>query len=92
MTQTVANEYGEYGIRANSVSPGWVDTSMMANTLKNYQELGVMSPEDSITIGPLYNRPAKPTEIADAVYFLSSDEAHFITGANLVVDGGMIIG
>lgn len=89
MTQTVANEYGEYGIRCNSVSPGWVDTGMLHFSIESYKALG---DSGEITTGPLYNRPAKPEEIADAVYFLCSEEAHFITGANLLVDGGMLLG
>lgn len=89
MTQTVANEYGEYGIRCNSVSPGWVDTGMLKFSIDSYKSLG---DSGDITTGPLYNRPAKPSEIADAVYFLCSEEAHFVTGANLVVDGGMLLG
>lgn len=87
MTGCAANEYGEYGIRVNSVSPGWVDTGMMKKTLDNYKQLGVTE----VTNGPIA-RPAKPCEIADAVYYLSSGEASYITGANLVVDGGMLIG
>lgn len=88
MTQNVANEYGGCGIRVNSVSPGWVDTGMMQRTLDNYRELGE---NGEITLGPS-RRPAKPSEIADAVYFLSSPEAIHINGANLVVDGGMLLG
>ena len=75
-------EYGSCGIRANSVSPGWVDTDMMKKTLINYKQLGL---SETVNIGPI-NRPADPIEIAEAVYFLSSDAASYINGANLVVD------
>ena len=87
MTQTVANEYGGRGIRVNSVSPGWVDTAMMHQTLDNYKDLGE---KGEIHLGPS-GRAARPQEIADAVYFLSSPEASHINGANLVVDGGMLV-
>ena len=86
MTKNIANEYGSCGIRANSVSPGWVDTDMMKKTLINYKQLGL---SEAVNIGPI-NRPADPIEIAEAVYFLSSDAASYINGANLVVDGGKL--
>ncbi len=86
MTKNIANEYGSCGIRANSVSPGWVDTDMMKKTLINYKQLGL---SETVDIGPI-NRPANPIEIAEAVYFLSSDAASYINGTNLVVDGGKL--
>ena len=91
MTQNAANEYGRYGIRINSVSPGWVNTGMMKDTLENYRQLGMSGSESSICLGAL-GYPAQPEDIADAVYFLCSDEARHITGTNLVVDGGMLLG
>ena len=90
MTRNMANEYGSQGVRCNSVSPGWVMTSMMEKTIENYRSIGVEDPESWITFGSI-RRPAQPEEIADAVYFLSSDQAAYINGANLVIDGGMII-
>ena len=91
LTQNVANEYGSRGIRVNSVSPGWVHTAMMAKTLDNYRLLGIDNPEEWIESGPI-GRPAEPEEIADGVYFLCSEEAKYITGANLLIDGGMLLG
>lgn len=91
MTKNVANEYGPVGIRANTVSPGWVNTAMMRQTLENYDDLESDGSATDVTLGPL-GRPAEPEEIADAVFFLSSDAARHITGANLVVDGGMLLG
>ncbi|MBQ6478872.1 MAG: SDR family oxidoreductase [Erysipelotrichaceae bacterium] len=90
MSQTVANEYGSKGIRCNSVSPGWVNTCMMEKTIENYRKLGIEDPENWITYGSI-RRPARPEEIADAVYFLCSERASYINGANIVVDGGMTI-
>jgi len=87
MTKNVANEYGQYGVRANSVSPGWVDTTMFKTSLENYKEFS----DAKVTFGPM-GRPAEPAEIADAVYFLCSHEARFINGSNLLVDGGMMLG
>lgn len=85
MSKNVANEYGSYGIRSNIISPGWVKTDMMKQTLENYKTLN----SDEIDIGPL-KRPAEPFEIADAVFFLCSNEAKYINGANLVIDGGKL--
>ena len=90
LTENVANEYGGQGIRCNSVSPGWVNTCMMEKTIENYRRLGIEDPENWISFGSI-RRAAEPREIADAVYYLCSDEASFINGANIVVDGGMII-
>ena len=90
LSETVANEYGDQGIRCNSISPGWVNTCMMEKTIENYRRLGIEDPEHWISFGSI-SRPADPKEIADAVYYLCSDEASFINGANIVIDGGMII-
>ena len=86
MTKNVASEYGKYNIRVNSVSPGWVDSPMMQKTVDNYHELGT----NHINLG-VFDRAAKPMEIADAVYFLASNEAKYITGTNLTVEGGMLL-
>jgi len=91
MSETIANEYGGKGIRCNSVSPGWVDTGMMNKTMENYRRIGIDCPEDSISLGSIH-RPARPEEIADVVYYLCTEQASFINGANIVVDGGMTIG
>ncbi len=90
MTRNIANEYGCDGVRCNSVSPGWVNTSMMARTIENYHRIGVKDAENCICLGSI-GRSAEPEEIANVVYFLSSEEASYINGANLVVDGGMTI-
>lgn len=87
MTKNVANEYGGRGIRANSVSPGWVDTNMLAESLADYGDLG----QEGITLGPM-GRVAQPSEIANAVYWLCTDEASYVNSTNLLVDGGMMLG
>lgn len=90
MTENIASEYGKYGIRVNSVSPGWVNTEMMKQTLNDYSDLEKENTESSVVYGAI-ERPAEPKEIADAVYYLCSDNASYITGTNLVVDGGKTI-
>jgi NAD(P)-dependent dehydrogenase (short-subunit alcohol dehydrogenase family) len=78
-----------YPIRINAVCPGFVDTQLVASAI------GALSPEVAQTLAaktmariPM-GRFAKPAEIATAVLFLASDEASYVTGSDLVVDGGM---
>jgi NAD(P)-dependent dehydrogenase (short-subunit alcohol dehydrogenase family) len=80
LTKTAALEYAKEGIRVNSVHPGGVDTVM----------LDVLNPEGkqgAIRAHPL-GRLATPLDIAYGVLYLASDEASFVTGAELVIDGG----
>ncbi len=79
-TKTLAKEYGRFGIRVNSVSPGFVDTKMTSR-LRNRQTI-----EKYIAL----NRFGKPQEIANCVYALNSSDFSYVTGSNLVVDGGLI--
>ena len=67
-------------IRVNAVAPGWVDTSMNALLDKEY----IQDEEKKIVL----NRFAHPSEIAEVIYFLSSERASYINGAVIVVDGG----
>lgn len=80
-TQCLSAELGSYGIRVNSVAPGSTDTEM----LSFFQ---------AMTDEPLENRSilkklVSPTDIANLVYFLSSDEANFINGQVIRIDGGI---
>ena len=82
LTKGAAVELGEYGIRVNSIHPGCVDTPMTAEAHNDPEEFKAF-----LRSVPL-RRMADPMEIARAVVFLASDDASFITGAELVVDGG----
>jgi len=82
MTKQVAIEYGDQNIRANSVHPGYIRTPMMAAATD--EEGG-----GAVDVIPL-KRLADPKEVSDLVVFLASDESSFITGAEHVIDGGMI--
>jgi NAD(P)-dependent dehydrogenase (short-subunit alcohol dehydrogenase family) len=80
LTQTAAAELGPSGIRVNAVFPGPIATSMLDETTQT-----------RLAATAMFGRLGQPTEIADAVAFLVSDAASFITGSELVVDGGQCL-
>ena len=82
-TKAVAVRYGPEGIRVNSVRPGFMPPMRTSRPRDTAQNQGV------IDVTPL-RRLGEPVEVAHAVLFLASDEASFITGTELVVDGGFI--
>jgi meso-butanediol dehydrogenase/(S,S)-butanediol dehydrogenase/diacetyl reductase len=85
-TRSLALELAPLKIRVNAVSPGAVDTPLAAATAKVPHIADVF--KQAIPLG----RFGQPEEIAAAIAFLSADEASFITGANLLVDGGVSAG
>lgn len=91
-TRHIAAEYVDHGIRANCVCPGLVATDLVSNTrsiARNVHRGGKRRPAavaDRVDI-PI-SRASDPSEIASSVTFLSSDDATFITGIALPVDGG----
>lgn len=77
-----------YGIRVNSVHPGYVDTPLVAGAMGRLPpEQAAALQQDLLGRIPL-GRVAEPREVAQCVLFLASDEASYVTGAELVVDGG----
>jgi NAD(P)-dependent dehydrogenase (short-subunit alcohol dehydrogenase family) len=80
LTKNAAITYAKDKIRVNSVSPGVVDTEMA-------EAAGVDTDAEFIRSTPL-GRLGRPEEVSAAVVFLASDQASYITGADLVVDGG----
>ena len=76
----MALELGKYGIRVNAVSPGFIDTDMWHTRTDELKEKILQ--ETSL------KRQGNPEEVANTILFLASDMASFITGQNIVVDGG----
>ena len=82
MTKGAAKGYGQYGIRVNAVSPGLIDTPMVRPGLEDEELLNKV-----IKNYPL-GRIGQPKDIAEAVIWLCSDSASFITGVSLPIEGG----
>ncbi len=91
LTKQLALEYGPSGVRANAVCPGWTRTEMGDRAMDYVGKGHGISRDDAYELlarhVPL-RRPALPEEIAAACLFLASDDASYVTGETLVVDGG----
>ena len=85
MTKHVAAHYGRFNIRANSIHPGGVKTPMIGEDLRNEDLI------KHITAGIPLGRLSEPEEIARLALFLASDDSSYLTGAELVADGGLSI-
>ncbi|MDE0086486.1 MAG: 3-oxoacyl-[acyl-carrier-protein] reductase [Candidatus Poribacteria bacterium] len=83
LTKTTAKEVGTRGITVNAIAPGFITTDMTAQIPEEFQE-------KALELIPLQNFGA-PEDVADAVCFLVSDAARYITGQTLQVDGGMVM-
>src|SRR3546814_11509811 len=84
MSKATAIEYGRQNVRVNSIYPGNIETPIIANMSAEERE----ATNELIPIG----RWGRPEDIANAALFLASDEASYITGAELSVDGGFYPG
>jgi NAD(P)-dependent dehydrogenase (short-subunit alcohol dehydrogenase family) len=77
LTRYVANLYGKYGIRCNTFTPSGVATKKLSKSfIKKYSKRNA------------FNRMAKPQDYKGAILFLCSNSSNYMTGANLIVDGG----
>lgn len=85
LTRTAALEYATSGIRVNAICPGVIDTPMV----KRFTADNAEAQAGFLTMEPV-GRLGKPEEIAEAALWLCSDDASFVTGHPLVVDGGMV--
>lgn len=86
ITETAAIEYAPRGIRVNALCPGFIETPMLSNAgLDKNDEL-----HHAIENMHAMKRLGKPDEVADALLWISSNEATFVTGHSLAVDGGFL--
>ena len=95
LTKCAATDLAQYGIQVNAVQPGFINTNIFTASVEMPDELvdsaKAMIKQMSSQAQPV-GRPGMPDDIANAVAFLASDAASFMTGASLIVDGGITVG
>jgi NAD(P)-dependent dehydrogenase (short-subunit alcohol dehydrogenase family) len=91
LTRCIANDYGPKGVRANTVCPGWVRTPMGDEDMSAVAEAWGTDLDHAYAVctrdSPL-RRPAEPSEVAAVVRFLAGDDASYVNGVEIPVDGG----
>jgi NAD(P)-dependent dehydrogenase (short-subunit alcohol dehydrogenase family) len=85
LTKTAALEYAKSGIRVNAVCPGAIRTPMLERVINTQPQLA-----ETVTAMEPVGRMGTPEEIAEAVVWLCSDAASFVTGLAMAVDGGLV--
>jgi 3-oxoacyl-[acyl-carrier protein] reductase len=84
LTKTLAREYASRGITVNAVAPGFIDTDMTTASITGDMKQKLL---EGIPLG----RTGRPEEIAAAIVYLCADEAGYVTGQTLRVNGGMYV-
>ena len=96
ITKSLSTEFGEDNVLVNAVCPGWVDTNLWRRNAQGLAaELNVRSEEEARRLAARknsLNRFGKPEELANAIVFLCSERASYITGVSLNLDGGRLKG
>lgn len=87
LTRSLALDYGPQGIRVNCVAPGFVRTRLVQDSIDRHADR--QAAEARMTAGVALGRIGDPEEVATVVRFLVSDESSYVTGASLLVDGGL---
>lgn len=85
ITRTAALEYAKQGIRVNCVCPGYIQTPMTEPGMQDPERMALMIASEPV------GRMGKPEEVAEAVAWLCSDAASFVTGHTVTVDGGYVV-
>jgi 3-hydroxybutyrate dehydrogenase len=92
LSKVIALEGAEHGVTSNCVNPGYVRTPLVEKQISDQARVHGLSEDDVVTQVMLtqsaIKRLVEPEEVAAAVRYLCSDEASFVTGSNLVIDGG----
>ncbi len=88
ITKNMAIDYGQHGVRVNCLCPGLIETPMT----QVLREPGLEAVNETFVKGHMLGRAGKPEEVAAAALFLASDDASFVSGSALVVDGGFTAG
>lgn len=86
LTRTMALDLAEHGIRVNCVAPGAIDTPLLRGSINDSPDPAAT--EAFLNSKSVLNRMGRPEEVANVMFFLTSDEASFVTGATYFVDGG----
>ena len=94
ITKSLSTEFGEDNVLVNAVCPGWVDTNLWQRNAQGLAtELGAKSEDEARRLAArknALNRFGKPEELANAIVFLCSERASYITGVSLNLDGGRL--
>lgn len=94
MSKSAAIELAGRGVRVNCVHPGFIETDLADNGLRQLQADGLLddfaAAKDAMRANHPIGRLGRPEDVAAAIHFLATDEASFITGADIAVDGGLI--
>ncbi|MGE0216125.1 SDR family NAD(P)-dependent oxidoreductase [Mycolicibacterium sp.] len=88
MTKSMAFTYGPEGIRCNSIHPGYIQTPMLDEELDGLPDGSVETIHEQIPL----RRFARAEEVSEVVVFLASDRSSYVSGAEIVVDGGLLAG
>jgi NAD(P)-dependent dehydrogenase (short-subunit alcohol dehydrogenase family) len=87
LTRSLALDYGPRGIRVNCVAPGFIRTRLVQESIDRAQDTAAA--ERAMVAGVALGRIGDPSEVAQVVRFLASSESSYVTGASLLVDGGL---
>lgn len=87
LCRSLAVELAPQGIRVNTVIPGLIETPQSTDAVNSLGHEGLQRASADIPLG----RPGEPDEVADVIWFLSSPESRYVTGQEIVVDGGLVV-